>query len=60
MEEDMKKDLMKLFEMTNDTVKAIKAAFPGREIRIKVEEGEDSFWIDDCCYSREERFYFPN
>lgn len=58
--EQRRSNLLALYVKAADLVDELKGMFPGQEIKIRIENGEDSYWLDDDCYSIEERFYLPN
>lgn len=58
--EEMKKmEFQKLEDIADSTVNTIRKIFPGRKIRISIEDASVDYWLDGNCYSVNRSFYFP-
>ena len=54
-----KMEFLKLEDIADRTVEAIRKIFPGREIRINITDASVDYWLDGNCYSVNRSFYFP-
>lgn len=58
IEEEKKEELCKLEDIADAMVEEIRKIFHGREIRIKITDASEDYWIDGNCYSVNRSFYF--
>ena len=60
IEDEKKKELLlSLAEIAGDAVEAIRKIFPGRKVKIIIDDDAVDCWLDGNCYSVNRSFYFP-
>lgn len=59
IEEEKKTELHKLEDIADSAVEAIRKIFPGRKVKIIIDDDAVDYWLDGNCYSVNRSFYFP-
>ena len=59
IEEEKKEELRKLEDIADARVEEIRKIFPGRKVKIIIDDDAVDYWLDGNCYSVNRSFYFP-